>query len=51
MTTLTKYSNFKSLKGNSSKVKNNTTAPQKAEAEMLSFLSLISKAKAKVKKG
>lgn len=51
MGTLTKYSNFKSMKGNSSKVKHNANALKKAEAEILSFISLISKAKAKAKKG
>jgi hypothetical protein len=50
MATLRKYSSFKSMKQNSIKVKQNANAPKKAEAEMLSFVNLIIKAKAEAKK-
>ena len=47
MTTLTKYSNFKSMKQNSTKVKKAANAKKTADAEMSAFLHLLSKAKAK----
>ena len=47
MSTLIKYSNFKSLKQNSTKAKNNANAQKKAAAEMSAFLRLLNKAKEK----
>jgi len=47
MSTLIKYSNFKSMKQNSTKSKSNANAQKKAEAEMSAFLRLLSKAKEK----
>ena len=47
MSTLIKYRNFKSMKQNSAKAKNNTNAQKKAEAEMSAFLRLLNKAKEK----
>jgi hypothetical protein len=47
MSTLIKYSNFKSMKQNSIKSKSIANAQKKAEAEMLAFLRLLSKAKEK----
>ncbi len=47
MSTLIKYSNFKSMKQNSTKSKSNANAQKKAEAEMSAFLRLLSKVKEK----
>ena len=47
MSTLIKYSNFKRMKQNSAKAKNNTNSRKKAEAEMSAFLRLLNKAKEK----
>jgi len=51
MSTLTRYSNFKSLKKNSSKKVKATAATQKiAEAEVVAFFQLLSEKKANAKK-
>ena len=47
MSTLIKYSNFKSMKQNLTKVKKSANAKKTAEAEMSAFLRLLSKAKEK----
>jgi len=47
MSTLKKYSNFKSMKQNSNKVKKSANAQKKIEAEMSEFLRLLSKGKVK----
>ena len=47
MSTLIKYSNFKSMKQNSTKSKRNANAKKKAETEMSAFLRMLSKAKEK----
>jgi hypothetical protein len=47
MSTLIKYSNFKSMKQNASKVKKNANAQKKVEAEMSAFLRLLNKGKVK----
>jgi hypothetical protein len=47
MSTLIKYSNFKSMKQNSNKVKKSANAKKKIEAEMSEFLRLLSKGKIK----
>ena len=47
MSTLKKYSNFKSMKQNSIKSNSNANAQKKAKAEMSAFLRLLSKAKVK----
>ena len=47
MSTLIKYSNFKSMKQNSNMVKKSAIAKKKVEAEMSAFLRLLSKGKVK----
>jgi hypothetical protein len=47
MSTLIKYSNFKSMKQNSNKVKKSAIAQKKVEAEMSDFLRMLSKGKVK----
>ena len=47
MSTLIKYSNFKSMKQNSIKSKSNANAQKKAKAEISAFLRLLSKDKVK----
>jgi hypothetical protein len=47
MSTLIKYSNFKSMKQNSNKVKKSASAQKKIEAEMSDFLRMLSKGKEK----
>ena len=45
MSTLIIYSNFKSMKQNSTKSKSNANAQKKAKTELSAFLRLLSKAK------
>jgi hypothetical protein len=47
MSTLIKYSNFKSMKQSSNKVKKSANAQKKIESEMSDFLRLLSKGKVK----
>jgi hypothetical protein len=47
MSTLIKYSNFKSMKQNSNIVKKSAIAQKKVEAEMSAFLRLLNKGKVK----
>ena len=47
MSSLIKYSNFKSMKQDSTRVKKSANAKKTAEAEMSAFLRLLSKAKEK----
>jgi len=47
MATLIKYSNFKSMKQSSTKIKKTANAKKTAEVEMSEFLRLLTKAKEK----